>query len=382
MVNNNFLRKNNTAFNFLIPKINKERVMELKNNKFIKFLSLILIIAIISSGIVYATMYIKDKINNAKLNANFSGSIGNVNSNQVWVGTFNLVWNELMQKLGGNVEFEGQSSDLATDLNKQSFTKEMLSDSSYYVKADYVSETLRDTITNDISNKFNTQSTILDKINWRSSNNYLLYAMLKKEFTFKSPFVEKNAGTFGESTEKVKYFGLECCSLDECFEQVEVLFYNSDNDFAIKIDTVEGEEVILYRTNQVTNFENKYSELIEKSEKYTGSKALIRKKDELAIPFIKVNAQINYDELCNKTIKNSNGAFIGQAVQTVDFELNNYGGNITSEAAIVVYLSASMQIPRYFNFTDDFVLYLKEQNSPKPYFALFVNNTDVLITEK
>ena len=353
----------------------------MKNNKLIKLLSLILIVAIISSGIVYATMYIKDKMNRARLNADFPGSIGNVNTNQVWVGTFNLVWNELMQKLGGNVEFEGQSSDLAAELNKQSFTKEMLNNYSYYVKADYVSEKLRDTITNDISNKFNTQSTILNKINWRSSNNYLLYAMLKKEFTFKSPFIEKDAGTFGNSTEKVKYFGLECCSLDECFEQVEVLFYNSDNNFAIKIHTVEGEEVILFRTNQVTNFENTYSELLEKSEKYTGSKALIRERDELAIPFIKVNADINYDELCNKTIKNSNGAFIVQAIQTVDFELNNYGGNITSEAFVDIYLSASLKIPRYFNFTDNFVLYLKEAGSAKPYFALYVNDTNVLVSE-
>ena len=58
-------------------------------------------------------MVIKEKINNAKLNANFTGSIGNVEGNQVWVGTFNLVWNELMEELGGNVEFEEGNSELA-----------------------------------------------------------------------------------------------------------------------------------------------------------------------------------------------------------------------------------------------------------------------------
>ena len=360
----------------------KERVIELKNNKFIKLLSLILIISIISSGIVYATMYIKNKINNARLNADFSGSIGNVNNNHVWVGTFNLVWNELMQKLGSNVEFEGQPSDLASELNRQSFTKEMLNDNSYYVKADYVSEKLRETITNDMASKFNTQSTILNRINWKASNNYLLYAMLRKEFTFKSPFIKKDAGTFGDSSEKVKYFGLKCYSLDECFEQVEVLFYNSPDDFAIKIHTVEGEEVILYRTNQVNSFDDTYSVLTAKAETYIGSKEMIRTKDELTIPFIKVNAEINYDELCNKIIKNSNGAFIKQAVQIVNFELDNYGGNITSEAYVDMYLSASLETPRYFNFTDDFVLYLKEENSEKPYFALYVNDTNVLVSEE
>ena len=55
---------------------------------------------------------------------------------------------------------------------------------------------------------------------------------------------------------------------------------------------------------------------------------------EFAVPFIKVNAEINYDELCNKHIKNTDGALIKQAVQIVDFELDNYGGNVTIEAGI------------------------------------------------
>ena len=133
-----------------------------------------------------------------------------------------------------------------------------------------------------------------------------------------------------------------------------------------------------YRTNEVKDFEISYKELIEKQNAYTGSKKMIREKDELAVPFIKVNAEVNYDELCNKRIKNTNGAFIKQALQIVDFELDNYGGNITSEALIDMYLCMSMETPRYFNFTDDFIVFLKENTSDKPYFALYVNNIDVL----
>lgn len=356
----------------------KEKVVEMKHNKFIRLLSWFIIFAVVSTGIVYAAMVIRDKINNAKLNANFTGSIGNVEGNQVWVGTFNLVWNELIEQLGGNVEFEEGNSELANELNKKTFTKEMLNEDSYYIKSDYVSKDLRQTIENDLKNKFNTQSKVLDKIDWNSKDEYLLYAMLRKEFTFKYPFLEKKANTFGDSTEKVKYFGLEAHSLDECFEQIDVLFYNSEEDFAIKINTVEGEDVILYRTNQVNNFDSTYKELTEKQNKYTGRKEMIREKDELAVPFIKVNAEINYDELCNKHIKNTDGALIKQAVQIVDFELDNYGGNVTSEAFVDMYMCISDEKPRYFNFTDNFVVFLKESTSDKPYFALYVDNTDVL----
>ena len=112
----------------------KEKVVEMKHNKFIRLLSWFVIFAVVSTGIVYAAMVIKDKINNAKLNANFTGSIGNVEGNQVWVGTFNLVWNELIEQLGGNVEFEEGNSELANELNKKTFTKEMLNEDSYYIK--------------------------------------------------------------------------------------------------------------------------------------------------------------------------------------------------------------------------------------------------------
>ena len=159
------------------------------------------------------------------------------------------------------------------------------------------------------------------------------------------------------------------------------MFYNADNDFAVKIATLEGEEVILYRTDNVTDFENTYLELEQKTNSYNGRTTMIREKDELKVPFIKVKAVINYDELYNKTIKNSNGAYIKYAMQNVDFSLDNYGGNIKSEAYVDIYMSSSLEKPRYFNFTDNFVLFLKEADKETPYFALLVDNTDVLIKD-
>lgn len=38
-----------------------------------------------------------------------------------------------MEKLGGPIEFENENSELANDLNKQSFTRNDLSDDSYYI---------------------------------------------------------------------------------------------------------------------------------------------------------------------------------------------------------------------------------------------------------
>ena len=117
--------------------------------------------------------------------------------------------------------------------------------------------------------------------------------------------------------------------------------------------------------------------MIEKSNNYTDNKTW-DKNDVLMIPFIKVQDEINYDELCGRLIKGTQW-YIRQALQTINFELNNYGGSVKSEALIEALKQSSLDINREFIFDDDFILYLKEADKEKPYFALKVDNFDVLV---
>ena len=367
----------------LKEELKKEGVVEMKNNKLVKVLLVILITVIGVSGLTYGVSKLYKHYKNANLNAAFSGSMGNIDGNEVWVGTFQMAWNELLDILNlKKIEFTDGTSNLANELNKRNFTKDQISEKDYYAVAGLVNEDLRKTIENEIQTKFNEKSGILDRINWKENeDHYLIYSMLKKEFTFKVPFPERGIASFGDSKEKVKYFGLDDSTIENTFENVEALFYNSKNDFAVKIKTVEGEEILLYRTDSVQSFEKIYNELLEKASKYNGRKTLEREKDKMKVPFIKVNSEINYDELCNKHIKGTN-AYIKQAIQTVDFELDNYGGYVNSQVIIDTYCSISFEEQREFFFTDDFVLFMKEEGKKNPYFALRVNNTDVLIEEE
>ena len=120
--------------------------------------------------------------------------------------------------------------------------------------------------------------------------------------------------------------------------------------------------------------------MLEKSLLYEGEKEF-NKDDELKIPYINVDTLINYGELCGKVIKNTGGLYIQNALQNVKFSLNEKGGNLMSEAILKdIYLSVAKN-PRYFYFNDKFVLFLKEENKEQPYFALRVNNTDILVGE-
>ncbi len=350
-------------------------------NKISKIFIIILCLGILLSGVTYAAIRITQNIKGkAKMTPTYTSKISSIDTNKVWIGTFNLVWNDFMNDIiGGKIEFEDGPSELADELNKQTFTINQLNSNSYFKTHGVATFDLKNKIENEIKQKFNENSKILDKVEWGNPNAYVLYAMLKKEFNYLERFPTLKDNTFGNSKEKVQYFGIEPDTLQDASKNVEILFYNSEEDFAIKLKTQENEEVYLYRTNgQNKSFEENYQEMLEKQSKYDGEKKW-NEHDILNIPFIKINDEINYDELCGRMIKGTNW-YIRQALQTIDFELNNYGGSVKSEALIEALKLAEAPINRKFVFNNDFILYLKEKDKQKPYFALKVDNTDVLVT--
>ena len=351
-------------------------------NKITKILIIIALIIVSTSGIIYSVMKINGGAKGkAKMVPSFSSSISTMDENKVWCGTFNLVWNDFMNDvIGHRIEFEDGPSEMANELNEQKFTIDELDEKSYFKIHGIENLDLKNKIIQGIKNKFNEESTILERCDFNSKESgYVLYAMLKKEFNFLEPFsTAMGSMEFKNSNAKVKCFGVDNTNNPVAGKNVEVLFYNSTEDFAIKLKTIEGEEVYLYKTPSDNNsFEEKYFEMISKKDNYKGNNSW-EKNDYLRIPFIRVKDEINYDELCGRYIKDENKTYIKQALQTINFELNNVGGSVKSEALIEITKSATFEIGRKFVFDDNFVLFLKEENKEKPYFALNVDNIDLL----
>ena len=353
-------------------------------SKVSKVIIIMLCISALLAGGVYATMkIIEGFIGKAEITPTYTSGLSTMDGNKVWCGTFNLVWNDFMNDVvKGNVEFRDGESELANELNKQSFKVDQLSENSYFkIHGQAMGEDLKNKIQNGIKQKFNEDSNLIDRIDWNDSNGYVLYAMLKKEFNFLEPFsTAMGSMTFNNSEPRIKCFGVDSSNNPIASKNVEVLFYNSEDDFAIKLKTKEGEEVILYKTTgENKSFEENYKEIKKQQINYSG-KNTFEENDILRIPFIKVNDEINYDELCGREIKNSN-YYIKQALQTIDFELNNVGGSVKSEALIDATQKTWTEKSRKMIFDSDFILYLKEESKEQPYFALKVDNTDILLEE-
>ena len=336
-----------------------------------KLLSVLFSIILISS---FATAQAKDQ--SVEMLAAFSQKQEEQNS--LWVGTFQMVWNEFQNNIvKGPIKFKHYKSQLADLLNKQEFSKAMLSEDAYYTAYGKTDLALKKQIEDAIMQKFNEKSELLDKINWTSPNRaYLLYAMLVKNFEFPARFDVLASEKFGNNDELIPYFGIDKKSRDTLYKNVRVLFYNNPFDYAVALNS-EKDEVILYRTNSNRKFSDLYNTLNKKTQKYKGSREFVA-GDQLKVPYMTIKQDTSYDVLCGKIIENTDRLYIDKALQTVQFNMNNTGVKLKSEAVMSI-MTMSMPIMvaengRNFFFNNTFVLFLKEKDKQMPYFALRVKD--------
>lgn len=335
-------------------------------NKVLKTFIIIISITALLSGIVYATTviynnYIKNNTNHkVTMNPSYQSTIDENTINNLWVGTLDLAWKDLKDKIGlDKIEIEGGTPQIANDLNGSVFTKDMLNSKDYEI---------------------NVERTVTD--------GYKIDATLNKELNFLEVFDnfsnDYTEWKFGDSQENIKYFGINNASLEKMDKNVEILFYNKignnnlfSNDMAIKLKTKEGDEIILYRTDDKKTFDEYYKDIQDKTSNYTGTREF-SEDDELRIPYVRVNGMISYNELYGKEIKNLDGLYIYDVIQNVNFSLNEKGCNLSSKATMVTEYIGIGENTKYCYFQDTFVIFMKEKDSDSPYFALKVDNSDIL----
>lgn len=294
-----------------------------------------------------------------------------IQNDTIWCGSFQLIWNDLKNDLAKqDIVFTPQLK-VVENLNKETFTINDLSDKYYYKKLGRPTIELKEEIEKAIKDKFNETSDILDGFDWSEESGYFLYAMLKKEFQFEKEFEELENGQFG-NYENIKYFGIEKNSKsDELRNQVIVLYYNSKDDFAIKLKTKQEDEVILCKNPEGNTFNEIYQNITKQVNEYKGEKYL-QEGELLKVPNIKLKEKTEFTEIEGKPFSFANGDEyeIEKALQTIEFELDRTGGKIKSEAGMML-KEAILLVDeiREFSIDDTFAIFLVEEGKDTPYFA-------------
>lgn len=346
---------------------------------FIILLSILLVGAVITFLLLYLNRDKNDVLNH-KSDIDIVLSLEDkISDNTAWCGTFNLIWNDLKNDLvKQDIVFTPQIK-LVENLNKGTFDTSNILEDSYYKIYGTPSYDLKNKIKKDIKLKFNETSDILDDFDFENSSDedYFLYSMLKKDFEFPKVFTRLKNDKFGKYT-NVKYFGIDNSTKSAVMDQVEVLYYNSSINFAIKLITKSNDEVIISRGNQGDNFYDIYKKIDEDSKQYTGNKSII-KGEKVKIPDINLNVIAELEEIEQKPFLFADGRqyVIGKALQTIKFSLDEKGGKIKSEAGMIVNKAAiveDVKQKRDFLVDDTFFIFLKEKDKTLPYFAAKISD--------
>lgn len=258
----------------------------------------------------------------------------------------------------------------------------MLSEESYILKLDRTSKSLKKEIEKETKNKFgNNRSSILDNLEFERANGITIYTALYKKFNFLEEFDTMKNMNFGNTNKKVKCYGIDKESDETLYKNLEIMYYGWNEDtweYIIKLKTKENEEIILAKLKEKRkDFNETYNKILELENIYEDSNEF-RKDDILIIPYINLNCLINYDELCGKEIKGSDGIFIANAIQSIEFSMNPKGGELFSMSSIQTdSLSAPPMKARKFNFCEPCYLFIKEKDKEKPYFAVKIDTNFV-----
>lgn len=349
-----------------------------------------------------------------------------VSKGDSWTPTFQLCWNEFINLVDRNntIEFVDGNPPLADELNKQKFTKEDLNENSYYIKVGKMTLNLKKEIEKGIWDKFKEKSDILNSFKFENvadneTNKYFIYSMLLKNFPFKTAFTDIEPKYFGaDKTTKYKFFGLDSARRikSEQLRQLGNIFYANDNDFAFKLYNEDNsEEMIFYLTDSTASFDEIYYEMLDKAkheneysqkrvndiisknpEKYKNKEISIKYSNFLQVPYIHIDEILDYNkELADKKIKAKDYEKIGdywkidKTIQTIKFDLNNKGAKLKSEAAMAVTYENALYIDtidvvlnNYYYLDRPFIIFLKETNKDKPYFAARVKDGKYLVKNK
>ena len=371
-----------------------------------KAVVILIAILVLLLGVLTAVLFIVSKYTDptsiSQVNRNIKEASGitvvptlldPIETDSTWCGTFQLVWNDMKNEVvQQDIVFTDGQLDEVDNLNKSTFTENMISPDYYYKTYGLKTLELKSEIEQGIQDKFGETSDVLNDIDWSDdalnqpgsdTSKYIFYSMLKRTFEYQYAFHKLDDGKFKDQS-GVHYFGAAKNSSYEVRSQIDVLYYDSKDSFAIVVNAKDGDQVVYVKNPQGTNFQDIYNNAISKAKDYQGYRDFLP-TDEFKAPNLSFNEKKTYDELTNHPFPLKEPGKFGKivtAIQTVRLTMDENGGSVKSEAIVEMGITSSAQNsapteepdPRYFNVDDTFAVFLREQGKDTPYFAARVND--------
>jgi hypothetical protein len=308
--------------------------------------------------------------------------------NLLWCGTFQLTWNEICTLLGEELHFRGNEPALVAALNKKSFTRNDIDEASFMALADYVKNGIYAKVPAELMRKFGFAANpqfLPRVINASMPMDIVGYAYLFKNLQFENPF-EKLDEPLNFAGKEIPCFGISGkykSGQGKLFGQVMILFYKDRDDFAVELKTKSASDrLILAKISPEATLEKTIAKTYERAQATKPQTAGIG--DVLRVPKFNFDLTRNYHELEDLPLaltKTSGELQITAAVQNVRFQMDEKGVRLKSESHISIGCGreAPPQVRYLLSFDKPFLILLQRTDSKVPYFALWVDNAELLV---
>ena len=304
--------------------------------------------------------------------------------NILWCATTQIAWNELCKLNGGRFHLKNEIP-MVKILNKRAVTHLQIPEDCYIAMAGFIGDGIFTKIKNALAEKFKGQASpeLIPGESGFSPDDWVAYSYLFRNLPYEWAFERLHGGL------KFKNVNVEAFGIDQYLafqenekkaaSQVEIYDFRSEDSFIIKLKTLKkDDELILAKISPKKTLQ----ETIEfvQNRIYDSKPESIHECSDLKIPVLNFDIARTYHELYGNQIKSDNPKFdkkeFAMVKQLIRFKLDEKGAILKSESDFVLGAGGNLL------FDKPFLIMIKIKNAYLPYFALWVDNTELLIPVK
>jgi hypothetical protein len=299
--------------------------------------------------------------------------------NMLFAANFQVAWNKFADEISRQPIALKGNPIMMQMLNRRLTGAQDLSEDCYLAMAGIQEDEISDRATQALSDKFDETPEIDLKL--KNPRDILLYTFLVKDINFAEEFERLEKPIMFNQSTPVRAFGIKEFVLDESHiraaEQVEIIYYNNDNDFIIRLRSrAENDEIFLAKIPPLKTLSATASYVLTQAN--INRPQELKEKDTLQIPVIEIDIVDWFMDLEGRCLE-SRGMedfCIAKAIQSIKFRLVQNAPPY--ELLPSVGEEKKITKPRKFIFDMPFLLLIRQRGAGYPYFVLWVQNTELL----
>jgi hypothetical protein len=218
------------------------------------------------------------------------------------------------------------------------------------------------------------------------------------QFTKSLPFefeFERNNTELEFETTAIHSFGINGYDEYDITNQIELIYYKSDDEFALKLLPEDSNHEIYIYLPKKTKFKT-LKQLVNDIEKSENKRSKRQSENKLtwqdqfldddlfSMPVLEFNIEKNYANIEGQNITAGDTTYtIETCYQRIAFILDEVGAVIESEVLVEMATEAApeefLPQPKQLLLNQPFFIMLKRTDSDNPYLAMWINNTELMV---